>query len=53
MVQLLPEKLEALRQALIRMEDFNIQCGKATNEQPEEFVTIKWMDQEPSLVNSG
>lgn len=53
MVQLLPDKLEALKQALIRMEDFSIQCGKVTNEQPEEIVTIKWIEQEPSVVNAG
>lgn len=53
MVQLLPDKLEALKQALIKMEDFTINCGKAASEQPEEIVTIKWIDQEPSVVNAG
>ena len=53
MVQLLPDKLEALKQSLIRMEDYKIVCGKVANEQPEETVTLKWVDQEPSLVNTG
>jgi len=53
MVQLLPDKLEALKQALIRMEDYTILCGKVTNDQPEETVTLKWVDHEPSPINAG
>lgn len=53
MVQLLPDMLSNLKQALIKMENFTIQCGKVTNEQPEETVALKWVDQEPSPVNSG
>lgn len=53
MVQLLPDMLSNLKQALIRMENYTIQCGKIINEQPEETVTLKWVDQEPSPVNSG
>lgn len=53
MVQLLPDKLETLKQSLIRMEDYKIVCGKVASEQPEETVTLKWVDQEPSLVNTG
>lgn len=53
MVQLLPDMLSNLKQALIRMENYTIQCGKIVNEQPEETVTLKWVDQEPSPVNSG
>lgn len=53
MVQLLPDMLESLKQALIRMEDYTIQCGKVTDQQPEETVTLKWVDQEPSPINAG
>ena len=53
MVQLLPDMLSNLKQALIRMENYTIQCGKIINEQPEETVTLKWVDQEPTPVNLG
>ena len=53
MVQLLPDMLSNLKQALIRMENYTIQCGKIINEQPEETVTLKWVDTEPSPVNTG
>ena len=52
MVQLLPDMLEALKQSMIRMENYVILCGKRA-EQPEETVTLKWVDQEPSPVNTG
>lgn len=53
MVQLLPDTLAALKQSLIRMEDYVIFCGKVDNQQPEETVTLKWINQEPSPVNFG
>ena len=53
MVQLLPDTLAALKQALVRMENFVIVCGKVSAEQPEETVTLKWVDQEPSPINLG
>ena len=53
MVQLLPDTLHALKQALIRMENFTVLCGKLGTDQVEETVSLNWVDHEPSLVNQS
>ena len=35
------------------MEDFVVLCGKVGAEQPEETVTLRWVDTDPSPVNMG
>ncbi|GFO37158.1 Zinc finger fyve domain-containing protein 9 [Plakobranchus ocellatus] len=44
MIQVLPETLASLKQALVDMTGFTIQCGPADTEVPEESVEIRWVD---------
>uniref|UniRef100_A0A4W4H958 Zinc finger FYVE domain-containing protein n=1 Tax=Electrophorus electricus TaxID=8005 RepID=A0A4W4H958_ELEEL len=52
MVQIPPETMEALRQALKDQTDFQIACGKADSSDSRENVTVRWVDWTP-LVNTG
>ncbi|XP_046489801.1 zinc finger FYVE domain-containing protein 9 isoform X1 [Neodiprion pinetum] len=44
MVQIMPEKMEALKAALKNMQDFSIGCGPQGATEPDETVNIKWVD---------
>lgn len=44
MVQIMPEKMEALKAALKNMQDFTIGCGRQGAEEPDEIVIIKWVE---------
>ncbi|XP_053598202.1 uncharacterized protein LOC103569891 isoform X2 [Microplitis demolitor] len=44
MVQIMPEKMEALKAALKNMHDFSIGCGRQGAAEPDETVNIKWVD---------
>ncbi|XP_044594588.1 zinc finger FYVE domain-containing protein 16 isoform X3 [Cotesia glomerata] len=44
MVQIMPEKMEALKAALKNMHDFSIGCGRQGAPEPDETVNIKWVD---------
>ncbi|XP_046750472.1 zinc finger FYVE domain-containing protein 16 isoform X2 [Diprion similis] len=44
MVQIMPEKMEALKAALKNMQDFSIGCGPQGAPEPDETVNIKWVD---------
>lgn len=44
MVQIMPEKMEALKAALKNMQDFTIGCGKQGALEPDEIVNIKWVE---------
>ncbi|XP_026886369.2 zinc finger FYVE domain-containing protein 9 isoform X2 [Electrophorus electricus] len=44
MVQITAETMEALRQALREMKDFTIVCGKADQEENQEQVYIRWIE---------
>ncbi|XP_012257524.2 zinc finger FYVE domain-containing protein 9 isoform X1 [Athalia rosae] len=44
MVQIMPEKMEALKAALKNMQDFSIGCGPQGAAEPDETVNIKWVD---------
>ncbi|XP_015598916.1 uncharacterized protein LOC107269512 isoform X2 [Cephus cinctus] len=44
MVQIMPEKMEALKAALKNMQDFSIGCGRQGAPEPDETVNIKWVD---------
>ncbi|XP_056592375.1 zinc finger FYVE domain-containing protein 16 isoform X2 [Triplophysa dalaica] len=44
MVQIPPETMEGLRQALRDQTDFQIPCGKADTEETRENVTVRWVD---------
>ncbi|OXU21599.1 hypothetical protein TSAR_014260 [Trichomalopsis sarcophagae] len=44
MVQIMPEKMEALKAALKNMQDFTIGCGKQGAPEPDEIVNIKWVE---------
>ncbi len=52
MIQILPETMAALRQALREMLDLPIPCGNTQAEQPDETVTVTWID-EDKAVNLG
>ncbi|CAK9799311.1 Zinc finger FYVE domain-containing protein 9 [Anthophora quadrimaculata] len=43
MVEIMPEKMEALKAALKNMQDFTIGCGRQGAPEPNETVTIKWV----------
>ncbi|KAI4882337.1 hypothetical protein NFI96_017508 [Prochilodus magdalenae] len=44
MVQIPPETMEALRQALRDQSDFQITCGKANSTEARENVSVRWVD---------
>ncbi|XP_051984390.1 zinc finger FYVE domain-containing protein 9 isoform X2 [Xyrauchen texanus] len=52
MVQITAETMEALRQALREMKDFNIVCGKADQEENQEQVQIQWVEDDHN-INKG
>ncbi|XP_026667581.1 zinc finger FYVE domain-containing protein 9 isoform X2 [Ceratina calcarata] len=43
MVEIMPEKMEALKAALKNMQDFSIGCGRQGAPEPDETVNIKWV----------
>lgn len=52
MVQITPETMESLRQALRDKKDFKITCGKADGEGLKEYVDICWVEGEEK-TNKG
>ncbi|XP_039312140.1 zinc finger FYVE domain-containing protein 16 isoform X2 [Solenopsis invicta] len=52
MVEIMPEKMEALKAALKNMLDFSIGCGRQGALEPDETVNIKWVDND-TLFNLG
>uniref|UniRef100_A0A672SI37 Zinc finger FYVE domain-containing protein 16-like n=1 Tax=Sinocyclocheilus grahami TaxID=75366 RepID=A0A672SI37_SINGR len=52
MVQIPPETMEGLRQALRDQTDFQIPCGKADSEETRENVNVRWVDW-TTPVNTG
>ena len=52
MVQIMPEMMAALKQSMKDMVDFSIPCGSVTVPQPEEVVTVRWVDDD-KRVNVG
>ncbi|XP_039401049.1 zinc finger FYVE domain-containing protein 16 isoform X3 [Mauremys reevesii] len=52
MVQITPEMMEGLRQALRDKKDFKITCGKIDAEELKEYVDICWVESEEK-VNQG
>ncbi|NXI73887.1 ZFY16 protein, partial [Anseranas semipalmata] len=52
MVQITPETMESLRQALRNKKDFKITCGKVDAEGPKEYVDICWVENEEK-TNKG
>ncbi|KAK7125320.1 hypothetical protein R3I93_020867 [Phoxinus phoxinus] len=52
MVQIPPETMEGLRQALRDQSDFQIPCGKADSEETRENVNVRWVDW-MAPVNTG
>ncbi|XP_072215540.1 zinc finger FYVE domain-containing protein 16 isoform X2 [Excalfactoria chinensis] len=52
MVQITPETMESLRQALRDKKDFKITCGKADGEGLKEYVDICWVEDEEK-TNKG
>nr|XP_055063420.1 zinc finger FYVE domain-containing protein 16 isoform X1 [Misgurnus anguillicaudatus] len=52
MVQIPPETMESLRQALRDQADFQIPCGKADSEETRENVTVRWVDW-TAPINTG
>lgn len=52
MVQIMPEKLEALKAALKNMQEFTIGCGRQGAPEPDEVVNITWVENDV-LFNLG
>ncbi|XP_051541056.1 zinc finger FYVE domain-containing protein 16 isoform X1 [Myxocyprinus asiaticus] len=52
MVQIPPETMEGLRQALRDQTDFKIPCGKVDSEETRENVNVRWVDW-TAPVNTG
>ncbi|XP_049324445.1 zinc finger FYVE domain-containing protein 16 isoform X2 [Astyanax mexicanus] len=52
MVQIPPDTMEALRQALRDQADFQITCGRANSADTRENVSVRWVDYTPP-VNTG
>lgn len=46
MVQITPETMESLRQALRDKKDFKITCGKTDTGDIKEYVDICWVENE-------
>ncbi|XP_010166804.1 zinc finger FYVE domain-containing protein 16 [Antrostomus carolinensis] len=51
MVQITPETMESLRQALRDKEDFKITCGKMDTGDIKEYVDICWVENEEKTNN--
>lgn len=52
MVQILPEAMASLKQALKDMTDHAISCGPLSSQEPEEMLEIKWVENDKA-VNIG
>ncbi|XP_064625104.1 zinc finger FYVE domain-containing protein 9-like isoform X2 [Lineus longissimus] len=52
MVQIAPDSMMALKQALRDMKDYRIGCGSVEAPQPEEVVMVQWTDDDKN-VNIG
>ncbi|XP_051539161.1 zinc finger FYVE domain-containing protein 16-like isoform X2 [Myxocyprinus asiaticus] len=52
MVQIPPETMEGLRQALRDQTDFKIPCGKVDSEETRENVNVRWVDW-TAPINTG
>ncbi|XP_061116503.1 zinc finger FYVE domain-containing protein 16-like isoform X1 [Conger conger] len=52
MVQITPDTMEGLRQALREQRDFQILCGRTDSTETRENVNVRWVDR-PLLANAG
>ncbi|XP_064152513.1 zinc finger FYVE domain-containing protein 16-like isoform X2 [Anguilla rostrata] len=52
MVQITPDTIEGLRQALQEQRDFQIPCGRADSVGTRENINVRWVDRMP-LTNVG
>ena len=52
MVQITPESMVALKQALKDMTGYTVECGSLTAANPDEVVSIVWGDDDKN-VNIG
>ncbi|XP_068781121.1 zinc finger FYVE domain-containing protein 16 [Struthio camelus] len=53
MVQITPETMESLRQALRDKKDFKITCGKMDAGDTKEYVDICWVENDEEKTNKG
>ncbi|XP_019631394.1 PREDICTED: uncharacterized protein LOC109475234 [Branchiostoma belcheri] len=49
MVQILPETMSELRQALRNMKDYTIGCGSTGTEEPDETVEVRWVEDDRKM----
>lgn len=49
MVQVLPDRMVEIRNALRNMEDHEIGCGPIGAEKPDEVVAIQWVDEDKAF----
>ncbi|KAJ8285539.1 hypothetical protein GJAV_G00027970 [Gymnothorax javanicus] len=52
MVQITPDSMEGLRQALQEQKDFQIACGKADSTETQEKINVRWVDR-PLRITAG
>lgn len=52
MVQITPDSMAALKQAMKDMSTYTIGCGSISTSKPEEIVLVHWVDDDKS-VNVG
>ena len=52
MVQILPECMAQLKQAIKDMVDYTIGCGTVSADKPEEVVLVQWVEDDKA-VNVG
>ena len=49
MVQITPESMASLKQALRDMKDYTIGCGSIESQHPEEQVFVQWIDEDRNI----
>ncbi|XP_033738011.1 uncharacterized protein LOC117325699 isoform X2 [Pecten maximus] len=52
MVQITPDSMVALKQAMKDMREYIVECGSITNPSPDEVVMMQWVDDDKN-VNIG
>ena len=52
MVQVMPESMLELKQAIKDMQGYTVGCGSLEAAQPEEYVIVQWVEEDRN-VNIG
>ncbi|XP_021342255.1 uncharacterized protein LOC110442795 isoform X2 [Mizuhopecten yessoensis] len=49
MVQITPDSMVALKQAMKDMREYTVECGSITNPAPDEVVMMQWVDDDKNI----